>query len=785
MADICDIKDKPNGDKDLPPPPPSRPQTDVCDKDLPPDWRYARDAAGDVYYYNTITKKTQWHPPTWPGSGKVSPVDNMDKVKEKDVAGSASATESPTVDESSPEPGILSVQVLSVGSVVCTLGEKHLTDDPVPMELILNELVSSKALTSGGVPLMESGHGESPVQDSEKNQPKCTSDELPVPKDCEVPFQGGNHDGSEVSFQEDNSELSFRGDDSKVPSQEDNESSSNEKPRVSSQEYRGGTFNCAGCGEVFSSESEVNGHVCRPKKKTEGLFQCEICHKIYRWKKDLKLHEASALKEGRLVCSVCNQAFCTRRDLTRHERIHADKMKPGDHKCENCGKVYRWKKDLVIHMTTARSQDPVACSVCDKPFCTKNDLAKHFRGHVLPEKLAASASTSITAPLKIRRITPRPVMITRAGSASSAAVAMTPAMLTSAGHVEGPAQESGEEDAMEVTLNCSQCDKVFSSDSELTAHVRSRHKKKTEGPNQCQTCGKIYRWKKDLMIHISNSEAPLKCSFCDKSFCMKVDLDRHLPRQHPEVTPFKCTTCDKAFSRRYALNNHVRTGCGKNKTFKCSECGKAFLSQRLLDVHAYRHRGEKPYKCSFCEKVFGTRAHVNMHERIHTGEKPYQCATCGKCFTSNGELKLHTRVHTGEKPYVCTYCPKAFSGNSRLHLHIRSIHTHEKNYLCSFCAKAFVSSAQMKKHMRVHTGEKPYKCSHCDKWFSQQSARKTHEYIHTGERPFVCPRCKKSWTQKGMLTSHLRTCNSTFEKDTCKKVFSPLLSTFQDDEHTV
>ncbi|KAG1683065.1 Histone-lysine N-methyltransferase SETD2 [Nymphon striatum] len=49
--------------KDPAPPPPSPPKSR---KDmLPPNWKAAKDTDGNTYYYHSITRKTQWDPPTW------------------------------------------------------------------------------------------------------------------------------------------------------------------------------------------------------------------------------------------------------------------------------------------------------------------------------------------------------------------------------------------------------------------------------------------------------------------------------------------------------------------------------------------------------------------------------------------------------------------------------------------------------------------------------------------------------------------------------------------------
>ncbi len=50
-----------------------------------------------------------------------------------------------------------------------------------------------------------------------------------------------------------------------------------------------------------------------------------------------------------------------------------------------------------------------------------------------------------------------------------------------------------------------------------------------------------------------------------------------------------------------------------NAAFPCSVCGKSMSSQRRLDFHEARHRGEKPFKCPFqdCTKSFKSESALN------------------------------------------------------------------------------------------------------------------------------------------------------------------------------
>lgn len=55
--------------------------------------------------------------------------------------------------------------------------------------------------------------------------------------------------------------------------------------------------------------------------------------------------------------------------------------------------------------------------------------------------------------------------------------------------------------------------------------------------------------------------------------------------------------------------------------FPCDRpgCHKRFRTQEDLDVHARRHRGERPFQCSDCEEGFSTKSELRTHQQKHTG----------------------------------------------------------------------------------------------------------------------------------------------------------------------
>ena len=101
-------------------------------------------------------------------------------------------------------------------------------------------------------------------------------------------------------------------------------------------------------------------------------------------------------------------------------------------------------------------------------------------------------------------------------------------------------------------------------------------KSNVERKVQCMSCGKMFKYESELKVHANRMHLKIKdffCDNCDKSFSSKSDLNDHISTHFGKK--FTCHICGKLFNsnknlKRHVRKNHVGKPCEKVQRFSNS-----------------------------------------------------------------------------------------------------------------------------------------------------------------------------------------------------------------------
>lgn len=261
---------------------------------------------------------------------------------------------------------------------------------------------------------------------------------------------------------------------------------------------------CGQCGQIFQGPYGLNKHIAL--YHTFGDFTCEHCGEKFDLKGKLKshifkLHSANGSK----VCHICAKTVKNLKSHVRDVHTREDDQMKEDFTCPQCDKIFKNKKYLTSHISTAHSDESKAM-VC--PYCSKECKNKaYYNKHV-------------------QRV-------------------------------------HGTEENVKCE-ECEECGKVFPNKAYLRTHINTVHVVDTR---YCEICGRSCKNKMTLNNHMKNTHYNVPgaventnnpCGYCGQIFLDQKRLKKHIGLNHV-IGDYMCKKCGEHFEFKVKLKGHQRS----------------------------------------------------------------------------------------------------------------------------------------------------------------------------------------------------------------------------------
>ncbi|XP_067945888.1 zinc finger protein 585A-like [Watersipora subatra] len=378
-------------------------------------------------------------------------------------------------------------------------------------------------------------------------------------------------------------------------------------------ECKGDLHSCDICKDAFKSSKALASHYL-----THTLhLDCLLCKKTFHDKEELIRHslECSAKdmldKTGRIDCAHCEACFTDVAQYKSHLSVHTHY-----HECKHCQRRFRKKQQLTLHSNKCPLKS-------DKPKRPKKSVSRSIH-HI-------SSEVHHTCPICGRTFVRKDYFLSHQCRGEDGRIIPRPDNLQL---VEDPKPSSN--------IVCYQCGKIFSSQSNLTKHLKLHGEK----DNTCVACGKTFHQVHAMRLHydtVHTDRLKVACNQCKRVFRNKYSLHQHMKQFHSEsIALYACEICEKKFRQKGNMMKHMLAH-DATRHYSCEFCDKSFRYPEQLKRHLVLHAQGRSLACHLCDRRFIIQYELNKHLKEMHSNKLYVCAVCGETCRWKHTMRRHIK----------------------------------------------------------------------------------------------------------------------------------------------